>query len=457
MRGEVSRRSGLALAAAAILLAAGPVAAQPCRDCLAAGAARVPLNVPAGAPLAGYGSVARRLLIPDLLGRHPHAFWFEPSRGARDTLAARALVLESGDRRVAWVAVDLLAVDRTFAADVAARLQAAGVRPATLILSASHTHSGPGAFVDSAVLGWLALDRLDGAVREALLGAVVSAVRQADAARRPARLATASVTAAPGLVRSRLSQALDHEMLVVKVTSAGGDPIALVWNYAIHGTTLGPRNLRLSGDVMGEASMRLERALGVPVLFVNGAVGDVSPARHGEPATVDVGAELAAAAQAGWSAATPILRPTVEVGLRTVSLPAARLSLRNCLRGWAPRGLTLPLGSIFPRETSLTAVAVGDTGWVTFPGELQTRLGGEIKETAGLRHALVAGLSNDYLGYFVAAADYDRPTYVSCGSVYGAQAGDCLAEAAARLLGAVARGERAVDARVACDQDAGAR
>jgi hypothetical protein len=455
VRREVSRRAWLALGATLLALA-GPAAAQPCPDCLEAGAARVAVAVPAGTPLAGYGSLARRLLVPDVLGRHPHAFWFQPSRGARDELAARALVLQSAGRRIAWVSVDVLAVDRTFAVDAERRLQAAGLPAATLIVSASHTHSGPGAFFDSAALGWLVVDRLDPAVQEALLQSVVAAVRRADERRRPARLATASVTA-PALVRSRLGQPLDHELLVLKVTSAVGEPVALVWNYAIHGTTLGPRNLRLSGDVMGEASARLERDLGVPALFVNGAVGDVSPGRHGERATSELGAELAAAARAGWAAAAPVEGPVLRVGHTTVTLPPARLSLRNCLRGWAPRWLTLPLGWIFPGETTLTAVAIAGTGWVTFPGELQTSLGRSIKEASGLHHTLLAGLSNDYLGYFVAAADYQRPTYVSCGSLYGPQAGRCLAHAAAGLLGAVGRGESPVESRVACDRAEGAR
>jgi hypothetical protein len=349
----------------------------------------------------------------------------------RDTLAARALVLQSAGRRVAWVAVDLIAVDHTFTADVEARLHAAGVPELTLIVSASHTHSGPGSFVDSALLGWLALDRVDADVREALLGAVVAAIRQADAARGPARLAMASVTAPP-LVRSRLRQPLDHEMLVVRVTGAQGEPIALLWNYAIHGTTLGARNLLLSGDV--------------------------SPAGHGEGATVEIGAELALTAQAGWSSATPITRPTLAVGATTVALPPPRLSLRNCLRGWAPRGAELPLGSVLPRETRLTAVAVGDTGWVTFPGELQTSLGREIKTAAGaVRHPLVAGLSNDYLGYFVTPDEYDQPTYVSCGNLYGPETGSCLAAAAAALLNAVARGQGAPAVRVGCHRAAGSR
>lgn len=448
----MSRAQRLALALV-VALVAGPAGAQPCPGCLQAGAARAALRVPAGAPLAGYGSAARRLLLPDVLDRHPHAFWFKPSTGERDPLAARALVLESAGRRVALVAADLLAVDGAFTADVERRLAVAGVPPVTLIVSASHTHSGPGAFGDSALLGWLALDRLDSAVREALLASVVAAVREADAARRPARVASARV-AVPDLVKSRLGQALDPDLIVLKVTGLRGEPVAVVWNYAIHGTTLGPRNRRLSGDVMGEASQRLERALGVPALFVNGAVGDVSPARHGERATGDLGADLAAAAQAAWAQAVPSARSTLTVGARTAALPSPWLPVRNCLAGWAPGALAVPLDGVFPREAALTAVRVGDTGWVTFPGELQTALGQGIKRAVNghLRHALVAGLSNDYLGYFLTAADYARPSYVSCASLYGPRAGACLADAAAELLGAVARGERPPAAPVGCDR-----
>ena len=54
-----------------------------------------------------------------------------------------------------------------------------------------------------------------------------------------------------------------------------------MWNYAIHGTALGRDNFLLSGDLMADASLRLERELGVPALFVNGAVGDVSPRPRG--------------------------------------------------------------------------------------------------------------------------------------------------------------------------------
>jgi neutral ceramidase len=282
----------------------------------------------------------------------------------------------------------------------------------------------------------------------------VSALRQAAAAVRPARLATASVTAPP-IAASRVGEALDAEMLVLKVTEPSGRAIALVWNYAIHGTALGPRNLRLSADLMGEASHRLEQELAAPVLFVNGAVGDVSPSRHGERAVVDLGAALAASARDGWRGAEPLAGGALAIGHRTIALPSPSLSAHNCLRGWLPRAIGLPLGSVFPRETTLTALVLGGLGVVTIPGELQTSLGRSIKAATmsmGLRGLVVAGVSNDYLGYFTTAAEYDRPGYVSCATLYGAGLGRCLADAAAGAVGALARARTALTDRAACDR-----
>src|SRR5207245_4104329 len=114
------------------------------------------------------------------------------------------------------------------------------------------------------------------------------------------------------------------------------------------------------------------------------------------------------------------------------------------LGGWAPRAITLPLDGAFPTETTLTAAALGDTAWVALPGEPATALGLRIKAEGRrlFRHAFVAGVSNDYLGYFVTAADYARPGYVTCSSVYGAETGDRLAERAVALLRALRTGGR---------------
>ena len=410
-------------------------AAEPCTECVTAGASTATVRLPPGTPLAGYGGMKRRLLFPDLFGRYAHAFWFKPSVGERDPMTVRALVLETPAARLTWVTLDVIAVDRALVGVVEDRLARAGVPSSTLVVSASHTHSGPGAFMSSGLMGLVAVDRLDPAVRETLVAGAVSAVQGADRARVPALAATTSVTA-PAVTASRLGKPLDQEIVVLKLTTLAGAPLALVWNFAIHGTMLSANDLRLSGDVMGLASARLERTLGAPALFVNGAVGDVSPARHGEAAMVETAGALASAVAAGWTRARPVPVTTLRVAERKIPLPPAAVSLERCFGHWLPALLAIPFRSAMPRDASLIAAALGDTAWVTFPGELQTSLGQTIKREGRALFAsvFVAGLSNDYLGYFTTPEDARGAKYVACATVYGPAAGGCLTDAAIDLV-----------------------
>ena len=193
-----------------------------------------------------------------------------------------------------------------------------------------------------------------------------------------------------------MGQPVDREIVVLKVVSDAGTPIAGVWNYAIHGTMRPAVNLRLSGDVMGMASRELERLTGVPALFVNGAVGDVSPARHGEAETESVGRELAAAVWSGWNAAARVAPAPLILTTARVALPSPFLSVRNCTAAWVPRWLAVSLRAALPVETELTAARIGDVAWVTMPGELQSRLGETVKGAGrpALARVFVAGLSN---------------------------------------------------------------
>ena len=89
---------------------------------LTAGAASLEVQLPAEAPLAGYGGFPRRAWIPDFFGRSPNTFWFNASSGVHDPLRVRALAFESGGLRVVWLSVDLVAVDPSMVAEVRARL-----------------------------------------------------------------------------------------------------------------------------------------------------------------------------------------------------------------------------------------------------------------------------------------------------------------------------------------------
>ena len=69
----------------------------------------------------------------------------------------------------------------------------------------------------------------------------------------------------------------DDTLVVAGVTDEDGEPFATLFNYACHPTTLAWRNRVLSPDYIGAAREVLERAFGVPALFLQGASGDLAP------------------------------------------------------------------------------------------------------------------------------------------------------------------------------------
>jgi hypothetical protein len=424
-----------ALTLVAPILWPGAVPAAPTpTERLLAGAAAVDVSLPPGVPLGGYGGLPRRAWLPDVFGGHPYAFWFRPSAGVHDPFRVRSLVLESGRVRLLWLAVDLVGIDPTLLTELRARLARQGLGDVAVIVAASHTHSGPGAYGDSALFGFIAIDRRSTAVRDRILDGLERAAREAVERKGPASVAWGRTEVAD-ISDSRVHEGLDPELGVLKVTRPDGRPVAIVWNYAIHGTALGRDNLLLSGDLMGEASARLEREMGVPALFVNGAVGDVSPRPRGWPGVKAAGDALAAGAARAWAGAGEGSRE-LEVVLARVTLPAPTIALRNCVGGWAPGGMTLGLSAALPSSAEIVAVSVGRTGWVTIPGELDTRLGATVKAAGRGRfdHVFVAGVSNDYLGYFLTPEHYRRPSYIACGSLYGERGGEIVRDAAVAAL-----------------------
>src|SRR5690606_32938186 len=71
---------------------------------------------------------------------------------------------------------------------------------------------------------------------------------------------------------------VDRRIGILKITDPqSGEPMALIANYAIHGTVMGGDNLLISGDAPGVVSTYVEQETGAPLLFINGAAGNIAP------------------------------------------------------------------------------------------------------------------------------------------------------------------------------------
>src|SRR5690606_33798458 len=70
---------------------------------------------------------------------------------------------------------------------------------------------------------------------------------------------------------------VDRRIGLLKITHRDGATMALIANYAIHGTVMGGESLLISGDAPGVVSAYVEQETGAPLLFINGAAGNIAP------------------------------------------------------------------------------------------------------------------------------------------------------------------------------------
>jgi neutral ceramidase len=70
---------------------------------------------------------------------------------------------------------------------------------------------------------------------------------------------------------------VDRQIGLIRLETLDGKLICLLANYPIHGTVLGQANRKISGDAPGIVSQYVEGKLGAPMLFINGAEGNLAP------------------------------------------------------------------------------------------------------------------------------------------------------------------------------------
>lgn len=259
-----------------------------------AGLARVDITPPPGLGMAGSGPEGRR------------------STGYRTRLYAQALVLEdSSGERIALVVADLAHVPANLHRLAAARLvESVGIGADRLIISATHTHSGPGHFYGDRQYNSNAarLAGYDPRVTDLLVTGVTRAVERATAAARPA-LAAWGTTVVPGVTWNRSLEAycrnaqfasdslcskrdpareVDDTLFMLRIDGlavAGEKPVPLgsYSVFALHGTAIPSLNTLFDGDahvrIAGRIAAHADASAGRPTvhLFANGAEGDAAP------------------------------------------------------------------------------------------------------------------------------------------------------------------------------------
>ncbi len=194
-----------------------------------------------------------------------------PATGTADPLHATIIWLSTADAPgVLWLTLDAIAVGAELTAELSAAAgRAAGIPAEHVVVSASHTHSGPS--------GWTGqIHPVIPAEREAeLYEPLVAAVANAVLTRRAVVASWRSVeVTGVGTNRHRQDGPHDNTAGVLALHSPDGSLEAVLLDFACHPTTYGPENLLWSADWPGAARAALAPAV---VGYLQGAAGDVSP------------------------------------------------------------------------------------------------------------------------------------------------------------------------------------
>ena len=232
-------------------------------------------------------------------------------RGVAEPLYARAMVVRTDERALAYVCADLCFVSaalRQAVVDGLAR-EAIAIAPHDLLLGATHTHSGPNGF-SHAFFYDLSGPGFSPSVFDALVGGILDAIRAAHDRAEPATLSLATATIprrepvvfnrSPGAyarnreVRGPVhpEDAVDRELTVLRADDARGRPIGALAFFALHATSVHGDGHLLHPDHKGLAAACFERwarrdaraADDFVAIFAQGAAGDVSPNHRYDPA-----------------------------------------------------------------------------------------------------------------------------------------------------------------------------
>ena len=375
-----------------------------------AGAASVDITPEGPVWLVGYGARTR------------------PSEGVSHRIHAKALALEdTAGGRFVFVTLDLIGVPKAVREGVEKdAAERHGLAPASILINASHTHSGPAPYAYSVPHEEFARKGVE--YGQFLQGKIGEAIGTALAKLEPARLTYTHARAAFAMNRrlpvgkeirnsANPDGPVDHDVPVLRVTAADGKLKAVMFGYACHNTVTG--FYTINGDYAGFAQEYVEEAHpGAVALFVIGAAGDQNPyprhvsleqaRQHGRTLANAVEAALGVSVQravtgpvlaAYGSAELPfqeVTRAELEQrarGKRGVETQRAGEMLRQLDAGGAlPAGYPCPL-QVVTLGPELTLVAMGGEPTVEYALRLKRELGTD------RRAVWFAGYSNESMGY----------------------------------------------------------
>lgn len=436
-------------------------------DTFQAGVAEVRVPVPLGIGTSGSNG-----LIGGPDSDSPYVVRYPATTRLHGHPSFKAIALSRGDgAEIVFLRSDMIATIQQLRDAVVAEVAERTGRDLDdgLIMGATHTHSGPGRFIDNPIFSVIA-DNFWPAYYEGLIASAADAVEAALADLGPAEFGYTIADAAEAHDDRRCEDLEDYsnDAMPLLVVKKEGDVVGLVINYAIHGTVIGIDDLTLSQDVAGAIEEHVEGRFDhdVVAMLINSWAADMSPSAPEVPAPADASpmpsgydrmdntavylADVVEQALAGVTTTDdPVLRS------RNVRYPIDRRSLGYlgdefdfewgavyCDSAWSScdellvlEGLDVacipfPEDSPAPLQSMFTVGQLGGLHFTTWSGESGTRLAEEVlanmRAEDGVDDVAFFGYANDYLGYALQEEDWWHGGYEASGALWGPRQGDYM-------------------------------
>ncbi|HUU70371.1 MAG TPA: hypothetical protein VM186_12655 [Planctomycetota bacterium] len=377
-------------------------------------------------------------------------FWAreQPSLGVHDDLYARGLYLDEAGRgepadaasarvppssgeKLLWLHCDVLGFEREWVWPLRARIaRELGLAERQIVISATHTHSGP------ATQDLLGCGEVNAAYMIELDRRLMEAARQAAAAPEDVTPWFGEDRCMIGIDRRQrhgftANAHTDPVLPAIALRRGDGTYLAIIANYGMHNVAATGGNRLISADAAGAAAEAVRAHFpGRPVtLFTNGGAGNVNPPEVSVDfgAVERIGATLAASVILAVEQAVQC-ESRLASSMCSMRLPLAALSReqieRRCeqfvseyghqreIAEWRDTTLDQLARGAAPDhlEIDVQAFRIGPARFAAIPAEVFSRMADDLRAACGPR-TYVLGYANGNIGYLPFREIYQEGKY----------------------------------------------
>jgi Neutral/alkaline non-lysosomal ceramidase, N-terminal len=376
------------------------------------------------------------------------------STGVHDHIYHRIVALDDGTTQFFLLSTEVCIFSPVEYDHMAEQIQKElGISPMNLWWTTTHTHSAPElgkSGLGKVFMGERYEHEIDAEYTTLVEKKLIDGIREARQKLSPARLGVGwgfsqaninrRAVDVDGIATLGLNPdgPVDRRIGLMRIDKEDGSPMVLIANYPIHGTVMGGSSMVISGDAPGIVSEYVEQKTGVPLVFINGAAGNLAPIYSVYPSP-----------KAGHLGQFRVLLgdKILDANKRISATSGEVVLFPGSIIVETPRKENLSWPSDFGKYTRTTNTGIKmvrlpirflkineDIAIWSAPLELFCEISNEIRDRSPFPYTFYYGYTNGWLGYLLTAEEYKYKGYEPSVSPYTPQAARDLTEAVVSYL-----------------------